>query len=137
MESYDTLPALHNEQVVLPWGEAHERRGAHWHEAALKFADRFPIGTQLSGSELDAWMFANQLVSSLPPHDALTDSDAWMAHMQRRYGIRRGINTAASHPRLRNAGREPFAITTVASHHYVVQSTYEAITQQAIPSRIA
>ena len=72
----------------------------------------------------------------IPPLDVPKNSDAWLGHLQRRHIFRGRLNTAASHPRLREMNAEPFILLATRGG-YEVCSPQLAAVRAKVPSKIA
>src|SRR5690349_4656093 len=84
--------------IDRPWGKANPRRGAGHTDTALMFLRDHPVGETLTPEKFDEW--AQRLGLLNVPTGAPKQSDAWLAHLQRRHQLRYNINKAATHPRM-------------------------------------
>jgi hypothetical protein len=127
------LMAFYGEPATR-WGTASKNRGVKFHEVALAFAAAFPIGSTLNADKFDKWAIDNNLISE--PTDTSKQSDAWLAHLQRRHILRYNINRASTHPRMINSPASPFVIDTVSTGEYEVRAPQEAMYQPTLPQRV-
>jgi hypothetical protein len=118
-------------------------RGLKWTDHAVDFGrtfkpeDEVTTGTELTQDQFCEWAFKRQLLPSLPPEDCPKDSDEWLAHLQRRHIVRQTLNNAASHPRMRDYGVEPFHVHSIATNTLKVDSTSDSFQLAAakVPTR--
>jgi hypothetical protein len=113
-----------------PWGKANPRRGAGHTSTAVAFLKDHPVGETLSPEAFDEWAQRHGLLNV--PTGAPKQSDAWLAHLQRRHQLRYNINKAASHPRMDT----PFVIEAVGRDLWEVRSPHIAITRSDMLQRV-
>lgn len=118
-----------------PWGQANKNRGIRFHDLAMAFVDKFPIGTALSDAQLDRWA-AQQKQLKVPPQGTSKDADAWLAHLQRRHQFRYSLNKAGAHPRMTENGSTPFVVESVSQGVYEVRSPHDALHKQTMPQKV-
>ncbi len=113
-----------------PWGEANPRRGASHEVTAMAFVKSYPVGTVLTAEAFDEWAQTRGLLKI--PVSTKKQSDAWLAHLQRRHQIRYNINLAGAHPRM----DVPFTIEAVGPGIWEVRSPEAAIARDRTTARI-
>jgi len=117
------------------WGKANTRRGRNYDDIAKATIAKFPIGHHFSNDEFDAWLQECEMLV-IPPEDAAKNSDAWLAHLQRRHQCRARINKAATHPRMTDDGSMPFILTAIRNG-VEVQSPQVAAASAGLPNKIS
>lgn len=129
---------------VGPSLKANDRRGtARYTELAIEFLSDFPIGTRnLEVEKIDRWFHEHGVLEQLPLTNDSGDplygrnSDAWLAHLQRRHQEIKKLNKSSAHPRLLDSGSQPFTLTPGPGGTYSVRSAYEAITGAELPKKV-
>jgi len=118
-----------------PWGEANAKRGtSKMTQAAVRFVQAFPIGSELTPAQFDQWAHAQGYLRI--PMGAEKDSDAWLAHLQRRHQFRYKMNKAATHPRLRDEeGVTPFTLDAMKFDVWRVRAPHDAAIKNRVIQR--
>jgi hypothetical protein len=130
-ETPNALANINNQ----PWGEANARRGTPaMTEAAVRFVQAFPLGSDLTPEQFDAWSQANGYLTV--PVGADKQSDAWKAFLQRRHEFRYKMNLAAAHPRLREFGATPFSLEAVRLGRWEVRAPHDAALKNDVARRV-
>jgi hypothetical protein len=96
-----------------------------YHSHAVAFIKKFPLGDKLTHEKFDDWAIRRDLLKE--PRSRSSDSDAWLAHLQRRHQVRYQINSAGLSPRMRDDGHPTFVIQRTSSHIYEVMAAHKAI----------
>jgi hypothetical protein len=110
--------------VVSPVGSANPVRGANHHEAAMKFIQQFPVGTELTSAQFDSFVVTHGMIKG--PSSYERSSDGWQAFLQRRHQAKINLNKAGSHPRMSEYGGRPFCIVQMGVGTMVVKTPFEA-----------
>jgi hypothetical protein len=126
-------PAVHDSASAL-WKPANKVKGLKDHVHAVAFIKEFPIGTTLSGDQLDDWFERQGLLTV--PHNVAKSSIAWRAHLHDRHTARSHINRGASHPRMMDENLPPFSIESIGQGVFEVRSTHAAAIYADIPRRV-
>ena len=124
---------------TLPVKAANPRRGAQYRDDAIEFAKLYPIGSTLTWDEFLDFAIDRGIIAieTLPTEEEAADkqSNAWLAHLQRRHQVRASLNKASAHPAMIPYGGA-FTIEP-SGGGLVVRSTAQAIAASDAPSRIA
>jgi hypothetical protein len=134
MKELDTSGDDDHDLFGKPWGDANPRRGLNYREYAKTFVKDHPVGTVISGDDLDHWLQKMQLLT-IPPLDSPKDSDAWLGHLQRRHITRNRINKAATHPRMTEENSTPFIILAIQGG-FEIRAPHTAITKSELPRKL-
>jgi len=122
-----------------PVKAANKRRGAEYRDDAIEFAKQYPIGSTLTWDEFTQFSIDQGIidVASLPTEEEAADkqSNAWLAHLQRRHQVRTSLNKASAHPAMIPYGGA-FVIEP-SGGGLVVRSTAQAMAANDAPRRIA
>ena len=112
------------------------RRGAAMRSAAIDFTKRWPIGSSLTWDEFTGWAVEHRLLDAIPSGEDMEDkqSNAWLAHLQRRHQIRNNLNKASAHSELIPYGGA-FVVSAIGGA-LVVRSTAAEIAEGEVPKRI-
>lgn len=109
-----------------PWGRANARRGRSYHDDAVAFAQQFPIGSQLTSTDLGNWAQQHGLLT-IP---ASKYDPEWLGYLQARGLIRDRIRKAGSHPRMFETEiGTTFTIVRIAGETWRVTAAQEAMRQ--------
>src|SRR5262245_13685396 len=124
MESPEYIPTLFTEDSPLqsaqdvpgkkPWDPPNKLRGRNYNDLAISFARKFPIKSTLTVEQFDEWAAQEHCYPGPVPLNAPKQSDAWKAHLQRRYELQSGLRKASTHPRLYDDGLQPYLIFNVS-----------------------
>ena len=117
------------------WGKANSRRGRNYDDIAKATIAKFPVGHHFSNEEFDAWIQECGMLT-VPPEDTAKNSDAWLAHLQRRHQCRTRINKASTHPRMTDDGSIPFILIAIRNG-VEVQSPQVAAASVGLPRKIS
>jgi hypothetical protein len=100
------------------------RRGAEHEDLANLFVDDHPVGSVLTPDQFDEWAHARRLLY-VPMKGTPKNSDAWKAHLQRRYELKRKITSSSTTKRMKT----PYVIETVggANGLWEVRSPQKAL----------
>jgi hypothetical protein len=98
------------------------------HRAAIQFVMDFQIGMTLTPFQFDEWARKYRLLNT--PPDIPKQSDAWLAHLQRRHQLRYNINKEAL--RLES----PYIIEAVGGKVWEVRTPATAISKNRIAHRV-
>lgn len=122
-----------------PVKPANARRGAEYRDDAIAFAQLYPVGVTLTWDEFLDFAIGRGIIdsASLPTEGEAADkqSNAWLAHLQRRHQIRSKLNKASAHPKLIPHGGA--FIIEPSGGGLVVRSTTQALAENDAPRRIA
>ena len=118
--------------VTLP--VSNPARGRKFHQLAVEFVTRFPVGSSVTGAEIDNWYLSE---ASEAARSAIT----WTQYTRdERKLLVDGLKLAGTHDRMNEDGDGvPFALTYGAFDHalaqpvYRVESTLDALTASNVP----
>ena len=79
-------------------------RGAGYRELASQFVQQYPRGTVVTWDEFVDWSVSVGLMDHPTPVTTDKQSDAWLAHLQRRNYARKKINKAGMHRDMHGIG---------------------------------
>jgi hypothetical protein len=106
-----------------------------YYEHAVAFLQAFKLDSFISHGEFDKWAIEKGLLKK--PSSTEIDSDAWVAHIQRRHRLRANFNYAASSLQMkREAGLEPYTIDRVGTDHYHIRRLHVAVITNKTTERI-
>tara|TARA_R110000868_G_scaffold378645_1_gene644121 strand:+ start:938 stop:1627 length:690 start_codon:yes stop_codon:yes gene_type:complete len=124
------------EEVTPPWGNANPMRGMNFHDVAMAFGHDYPIGTQLSVDAFDTWAASHNYYQHEVPANPERSSDAWLAHLQRRFQLRANLNKAATHPRMNTAVSRAYTVDNVSHQTLQVKSPEVALSTNNMAVRL-
>ena len=130
--SITTLNEVSNSSPII--SHANPLRGASYHESAMEFVRRYPVGTELTATEFDNFSIAQNLIK--PPSSYDRGSDGWQAFLQRRHQAKVNLNKAGSHPRMSESGLTPFSIGQKGHGIMVVQTPMQAAVTTPIGKQV-
>jgi hypothetical protein len=113
---------------------ANPRRGLKDHVHAVAFIKAFPIGTIISGLQLDNWLEAEGMLTV--PRNVEKRSVEWRAHLFDRHECRNRLNRGASHPRMHDDNLPAFAIDSVGQGTFEVRAAHAAAILSEVPHKV-
>ena len=107
------------------------RRAKTYHNRAVKFGRRFPIGTTIDEDTMDNWLISEMPIDQ--PTDRAKGSEGWQAFLTRRHWAIWKINQGAKHERINETGVRPFTIKSLGRGRHEVVGMTDAITDKDVP----